>query len=295
MSDGAVAVESESANRQNRALGFWQMLHPLPSLMTVLASGAFILLAARGLPPLGTLLMLLVIETCRQFSISAFNDFFDREIDRGRAGKPVASGLISPRIAWAVGAVLALAALLLSLPFGPWLTLLTAIGLGGGLLYDVGLKYTAFSWLPFCIAFPTLPLWAWVGVHPSGEIPGKLLWVIPVAGVLVLGIHLADTIPDLDSDAQAGVRGLAHRLGLARSLVLCWAAFGVASVLTLLLWPFLDYRAEWYIPGLVVGLIFMGSGIVLYSAHRLSLKTMSLLLEMGALALAIGWVAAIIL
>jgi 4-hydroxybenzoate polyprenyltransferase len=288
-------IAAENAGRQNRALGFWQMLHPLPSLMTVLASGAFVLLAARGLPLLGTLLLLLVIETFRQFSISAFNDYFDRHIDRGRAGKPVASGLISPRVAWSVGAVLGIASLLLSLPFGPWLTLFTAIGLGGGLLYDVGLKYTVFSWLPFCIAFPTLPLWAWVGVHPSGDIPGRLFWVIPVAGVLVLGIHLADTIPDLDSDAEAGVRGLAHRFGLARSLTLCWTAFGLSSAMTLLLWPFLSYRAEWYIPGLVAALILMGLGIVLYSAHRLSLKTMSLLLETGALALAVGWVAATVL
>ena len=266
MSERVVAAKSEGADMQNRALGFWPMLHPLPSLMTVLASGAFIVLAARGLPPLGTLLLLLVIEMCRQFSISAFNDYFDREIDRGRAGKPVASGAISPRVAWVVGAALALAALLLSLPFGPWLALLTAVGLGGGLLYDVGLKYTAFSWLPFCIAFPTLPLWAWVGVHPSGDIPGRLWWVIPVAGVLVLGIHLADTIPDLDLDTQAGVRGLAHRLGLGRSLALCWAAFGVATALTLLLWPFLDYRAEWYLPGLVAALILMGWGLC-YIVH----------------------------
>jgi 4-hydroxybenzoate polyprenyltransferase len=263
--------------------------------MTVLASGAFILLAAHGFPAAGTLLLLLAIEACRQFSISAYNDYFDRHMDRGRADKPVALGIISPTAAWLAGATLGVAAIALSLGFGPWFVLLTAIGLGGGLLYDAGLKYTALSWLPFCIAFPTLPLWAWAGVHPSGDFPAKLLWVVPVAVVLVLGIHLADTIPDLESDTQAGVLGLAHRLGLARSLVLCWAAFGAAAAITLILWPLLGYRPEWYLPGLLAALILMAAAVVLYRGHRVRLKTMSLLLEVGALALAVGWVGAILL
>src|SRR5436190_5133078 len=185
---GEQAVTAQPAGRENRALAFWRMLHPLPSLMTVLASGAFLLLAARGLPPIQTMLGLLLIETCRQFSISAFNDYFDRYVDRGRPDKPVAAGIIGARVAWGFGAAFAVAAILLSLPFGPWLTLLTAIGLGGGLLYDAGLKYTTFSWLPFCTAFPTLPLWAWVGIHPDGPFPARLLWVVPVGVVLVLGI-----------------------------------------------------------------------------------------------------------
>jgi 4-hydroxybenzoate polyprenyltransferase len=288
-------MTAEPTTRENQTLSFWRMLHPLPSLMTVLASGAFILLAARGLPPVGTLLGLLFIEMCRQFSISAFNDYFDRFVDRGRPDKPVASGVISQRVAWAVGAALGIAAIFLSLPFGPWLTLLTAVGLAGGLLYDAGLKYTAFSWLPFCIAFPTLPLWAWAGVHPAGDFPTRLFWVIPVAAVLVLGIHLADTIPDLESDREAGVLGLAHRLGMSRSLALCWTAFGLAIAMTLLLGPFLGYKSEWYIPGLLIGMILMSCGIALYAAHHVSLKTMSLLLEVGALALAVGWVGALVL
>src|SRR3954471_5082661 len=171
MDDGPVATISDN---DNQARAFWRLLHPLPSLMTVLASGAFILLAAHGLPPWGTMLLMLLVETCRQFSISAFNDYFDRNIDRGRPEKPVASGVISPRVAWVVGALLGALALALAIPFGLSFVLLTAIGLGGGLLYDAGLKYTALSWLPFAVAFPTLPLWAWVGVHPDGTLPVQL-------------------------------------------------------------------------------------------------------------------------
>jgi 4-hydroxybenzoate polyprenyltransferase len=278
-----------------RIVAYWRLLHPVPSLMTVLAAGAFVLLAARGLPPLWLLVHLLAIETAMQFSISAFNDYFDRHIDAGREEKPVATGAIPPRMAWALGGALGLAALVLALPLGLWVAVLMAIGLGGGLLYDAGLKYTALSWLPFSIAFPTLPLWAWAGVHPGGDFPPRLWWVIPVAGVLVLGIHLADTIPDIARDTEAGVRGLAHRLGLRRSLALCWGAFGGAMILTLALWGIIPYRVEWYLPGLVVSGLLVLAGVLTYLKESARVKTMSLLLEMGAIVLAVGWLGAIML
>ncbi|HKP53031.1 MAG TPA: UbiA family prenyltransferase [Chloroflexia bacterium] len=280
---------------RGRIVAYWRLLHPVPSLMTVLAAGAFVLLAARGLPPVGLLVHLLLIETAMQFSISAFNDYFDREVDAGRAEKPVAMGAIDPRVAWALGLVLGASAILLAVPLGLWVTLLTAIGLGGGLLYDAGLKYTAFSWLPFSIAFPTLPLWAWAGVHPDGQFPARLWWVVPVAGVLVLGIHLADTVPDIARDTEAGVRGLAHRLGLRSSLALCWGAFAGALLLTLALWSVITYRAEWYLPGLVASALLMLMGVLTYLRDSTKVKTMSLLLEMGAIVLAVGWLGAIML
>jgi 4-hydroxybenzoate polyprenyltransferase len=253
------------------------------------------MLAARGVPPVERLLLLLGVETLMQFSISALNDYFDREVDKGRVNKPVARGIISPGSALWIGVILAIGAVALAVPLGGWVTLFTAIGLGGGLLYDVGLKYTAFSWLPFAIAFPTLPLWAWAGAYPDGEIPARLLWVWPVGAVLVLGIHLADTIPDLASDSAAGVRGLAHRLGLQGSLTLCWGAFAAALMLTLMLWAFIPYSAEWYLPGLAVGALLISAGIGLYLIDAKRVRVMSLLLEVGAMALAVGWVAGIML
>ena len=271
------------------------MLHPLPSIMTVVVAGAFVVLAAKGLPPLGRFVQLLAVETAMQFSISAFNDYFDRQVDAGRAEKPVASGQISPSLAWAVGLLLGVAALLLALPLGTWVTVFTAVGLGGGLLYDAGLKYTAFSWLPFSIAFPTLPLWAWAGASPEGAFPPQLFWVLPVGAVLVLGIHLADTIPDLAADTEAGVRGLAHRLGLSRSLALCWGAFAVGTLLTLALLPFLRYSLEWYLPGLILGTLLLSAGVMVYLRDPSKVRLMSLLLEVGAMSIAVGWVAGITL
>ena len=284
-----------SVPTMGRAASFWRLLHPVPSLLTVVAAGAFVLLAARGLPPPGRLLHLLAIETAMQFSISAFNDYFDRKVDAGRADKPVASGLVTPREALAVGAVLGVLALLLAALAGPWVALLTATGFAGGLLYDAGLKYTALSWLPFVVAFPTLPLWAWAGAAPDGQIPARLWWAVPVIAVTVVGVHMADTIPDLQTDTDAGVRGLAHRLGLKGSLALCWGAFAAALLLTLALSAILPYNTTWYVPGAVAGGLLVAGGILLYLRDPSKVRVMSLLLEVGAIAIAVGWLAGITL
>jgi 4-hydroxybenzoate polyprenyltransferase len=272
---------------------YWRLLHPVPSLLTVLVAGAFVLLAARGLPPIERFLLLLLIETLMQFSISALNDYFDRDVDRGRPDKPVALGLIRPEVALWLGAAFGMGAVLLALPLGVWVTLLTAVGLAGGLLYDAGLKYTAFSWLPFALAFPTLPLWAWAGAY--GSVPERLLWVWPVGAVLVIGIHLADTLPDLETDSAAGVRGLAHRLGPQVALFLCWGAFAGAVALTFALWAVIPYRVEWYVPGLVLGVLLIAGGIGVYLVNPGRVRLMSLMLEIGAIALAVGWVAGLML
>lgn len=112
---------------------------------------------------------------------------------------------------------------------------------------------------------------------------------------MVLGIHLADTLPDLTADTQAGIRGLAHRLGMQRAIGLCWGAFAAAALLTILLSAVIPYRYEWYLPSLLAGSLLMLLGVIIYLTNRSRIKLMALLLEIGALALAVGWVAAITL
>ena len=119
--------------------------------------------------------------------------------------------------------------------------------------------------------------------------------MIPVAGVLVLGIHLADTIPDIARDTEAGVRGLAHRLGLRKSLALCWGAFLGALLLTAVLWGVIPYRVEWYAPGAIASAALMFGGILIYIGNHAKVKAMSLLMETGAIVLAVGWLGGVML
>jgi 4-hydroxybenzoate polyprenyltransferase len=84
---------------------------------------------------------------------------------------------------------------------------------GSGLAYNLGLKGTVWSWLPYAVAFGALPAVAWVGVG-AGAPPW---WVVAVGSLLGVGAHLLNVLPDLAEDEQTGVRGLPHRLGERRT------------------------------------------------------------------------------
>ncbi len=154
-----------------------------------------------------------------QLSVGWCNDYVDRERDAasGRPDKPVARGAISPdSVRWAAGIAL-IAAVALSLLSGWRATLahVAALALAWG--YDLGLKATAFSVVPYTIAFGLLPVFVVLGL-PGAPLPP---WWAPLAGALLgAGAHFANTLPDLEADLATGVRGLPHRVGPRTSRML---------------------------------------------------------------------------
>jgi 4-hydroxybenzoate polyprenyltransferase len=148
-----------------------------------------------------------------QFSISALNEWADRDLD-WRAGRqrPIPLGLLSPGAALSVAVALAVGAFVLSAlsNLGPVALLLVAVGIACGWVYDLWLKGTPLSFLPFAIAFPLMPFW--IGLL-AGR-PASALDVLFLGGSpLATAIHLADAIPDRDRDRAAGLRTLAVALG----------------------------------------------------------------------------------
>ena len=93
--------------------------------------------------------------------------------------------------------------------------------------YNLGLKSTPFSWLPYALAFGGLPVFV-VMAEPGAGAPAAWL---PLAGALLgVGAHLVNTLPDLDDDEATGVRGLPHRLGPRRTRVLAVVTLCGASL-----------------------------------------------------------------
>jgi 4-hydroxybenzoate polyprenyltransferase len=167
-----------------------------------------------GIGPLdGRLWWIAAIMVLVQFSISALNDWADADLDR-RAGRrrPIPFGLVSPGAALSVAVACAVGAFLLGAlsDLGPIPLLLVGIGLACGWAYDLKLKPTPLSFLPFAIAFPLMPFW--IGMI-AGR-PASSLGVLFLGGSpLATAIHLADAIPDRDRDRVAGLRTLAVALG----------------------------------------------------------------------------------
>ena len=94
-----------------------------------------------------------------QFSVGLSNDWLDAERDRrsGRTDKPVALGWISvpaARTASAVTGVLGLAA---TVSLGADATVAHGIFIASGWAYNLWLKRTALSVLPYVVGFGTLP------------------------------------------------------------------------------------------------------------------------------------------
>lgn len=179
---------------------------------------------------LGTGLLVTAAVLAGQLSIGWGNDWLDRERDRraGRVDKPVAGGLIAARTVRRAAVLAAVSCVALSLASGPpGLLHLAAVGSGWG--YNLGLKSTPASVLPFAVSFGLLPAYVVAAVSGPGSAPA---WLIAAAALLGSGAHFANVLPDLADDEAAGVRGLGHRLG-RRGCVLAAIILLGAAVLTL--------------------------------------------------------------
>lgn len=178
---------------------------------------------AQGLTPGRTVLVVLAV-LAGQLSIGWSNDLLDRGRDRAsaRSDKPLATGDGSVTAVATACGVAVLLTVVLSLAVGllPGLVHLGCVACGWA--YNLGLKATAWSWLPYAGAFGGLTFFVALA---DGDLPP---WWWPVAaGLLGVGAHLVNVLPDVDDDLATGVRGLPHRLGKR------WIAPAAAAVLAL--------------------------------------------------------------
>ena len=154
--------------------------------------------------------------TALQVAIGALNDLVDVPLDAGRKpGKPIPAGLVSPAAARFISALGAAIGVALAVPSGAALVALAAIVLGIGWAYDLWAKGTAWSWLPFAVGIPILPVYGWLGA--SGTIPDWLVVLVPLGMLVGAGLAVANARADAERDAGAGTDSVALALGDGRS------------------------------------------------------------------------------
>jgi 4-hydroxybenzoate polyprenyltransferase len=171
-----------------------------------------------------------VAMTALQASIGSLNDIVDAPRDRGRTpAKPIPGGLVSVTEAWAVaigGAALGLA---LAVPSGTATVVLALVVLAIGYTYDLAFKGTAWSWLPFAIGIPLLPVFGWLGA--TGGLPSSFTILLPVAVIAGAALAVANARADVERDAAAGVDSVATRLGSERAWAVNGGLLGVVIIL----------------------------------------------------------------
>ncbi|MEZ4522675.1 MAG: UbiA family prenyltransferase [Thermomicrobiales bacterium] len=208
-------------------LGYVRLIHPVPVLFVMIGTAAFGLLAAGGNPDLARFFLMIAAMLGGQIAIGAHNEWRDRQHDaRHQPEKPIPAGLVNPRhVRPIVAGGLALGAVA-GIALGFWPFALLAIGTGSGFVYNIWLKRTPLSGIPYLMSLPLLPIWATL-VMDSFE--PRLIWLYPLGGAYVVAVHLAQSLSDITGDRASGTRGLAVVLGRRRTQQAIWIiAIGTA-------------------------------------------------------------------
>ncbi|MEJ7795070.1 MAG: UbiA family prenyltransferase [Nocardioides sp.] len=227
-----------------RALG--GAAHPGPALAVTVLTG--LLSIPAGLAP-GEAALVTAAVLAGQLSIGWSNDLIDLARDRqvGRIDKPLATGAVSPVVVRAACAVAVAATVALSLACGLVAGVVHLGCVAAGWAYNLGVKSTLWSWVPYALAFGGLPVFVQLAGSPS-ELPPL---GIPLAGALLgVGAHLVNVLPDLADDAATGIRGLPHRLGPTWAPVAAVAVLVAASVSVAV-----GTTSSWRIMGPALGLV----------------------------------------
>ena len=257
--------------RFDRPTGIWLLM--LPGWQGVALADA---MEHRG-PDLSLMGEILIGAALMRAAGCAYNDIVDRDIDAKvarTAGRPIPSGQISVRQAWAFVVACSLGGLAILLTLPP-----VAVGLGVASLALVaaypfmkritwwpqawlGLTFNWGALLGFSAATGAGPeFWRGMAPHVLGDpvlfravaadgalkLPAILLYA---AGVFwTLGYDTIYAIQDIEDDALAGVKSSARRLGEQAPLAIL--AFYLASLALLLAMGSLADLGPWYFIGLI--------------------------------------------
>ena len=202
--------------------------HIGPCVAVTLIASALALAGGRG----GGTVWVAAAVFAGQLSIGWANDWLDEDRDRaaGRSDKPVVTGAVAARTLRTAALVAFGACAVLSLASGPAAAAVHLLAVGFGWAYDLGLKRTAASVVPYLAAFGLLPAFVALGLE-AGRLPPW--WIVVGGGLLGAAAHFTNAIPDLEVDARTGVRGLPQRLGAGRSLAASAVLLAVTGAVVL--------------------------------------------------------------
>jgi 4-hydroxybenzoate polyprenyltransferase len=166
-----------------------------------------------------------------QLSVGWSNDWVDADRDRAvaRPDKPVVQGL-SVATVRAAALLAAGACVPLSLALGWRAGLAHLVAVVSAWAYNLRLKATVVSWLPFALSFGVVPSIVTLVRHAWPP-----WWATTAGARLGVAAHAANVLPDLAQDRLTGVRGLPQRLG-ARGAAWLAGSCLVAAALVLSPW-----------------------------------------------------------
>ena len=202
-------------------------IHPGPAVAVTLAAT---LLAVTWGATAGTALLVAAAALTGQLTVGWTNDLVDRDRDHrvGRRDKPLATGEVAASTVLVATATAIVVTVTASLALGVRAGGLHLLLVATGWAYNLGLKRTVLSWLPYAVCFGGLP----VVVSLAARDAAGQGWTVLAGALLGTGAHLVNAVPDLEDDRLTGVVGLPHRLGARRSIDAATGLLVAGSVVT---------------------------------------------------------------
>jgi 4-hydroxybenzoate polyprenyltransferase len=205
----------------SRAGRILALTHPTAVLLFSLVAWLLAVLTLGEVPPARLSAALVAAMAAAQASTGLFNEVFDWRLDLAtKPWRAIPAGMISPAAAAAAAAALLCAGLAFAAMLSPAAPLVLFAGAGMAIAYSAKLKRTAFSWVPYAVSYPLLPVWVLTALDRYDP---RILVIYPLAWPFALAVHLCNQLRDFDEDATLGVRGLVQHLGKSRSTSLCLA------------------------------------------------------------------------
>jgi 4-hydroxybenzoate polyprenyltransferase len=166
-----------------------------------------------------------------QLLVGWTNDLYDfrDDLKHNRVKKPLVAGDQKPaELKRAIFIVLPIAIIVnLFGPLGFKAGAISILGIGIGVSYNFYLKPTAFSPIPYALAFGLLP--AALVISTDRTPP---LWMYWAGALLGMAAHFANVLKDFREDKESGIESLPIRLGRIPSRLIT-ATFLIAATLIL--------------------------------------------------------------
>lgn len=265
--EGSASMSSSRRHPLSAVVRAYVVLpHLTPIVAVMTGSALFAFVASGGWLGGVDFTMLMLAMFGGQIAIGAVNELVDVELDRvSKPSKPLVAGLATERGARVMVGTGMVLMILGSLRFSLVAFVLCALGTGLGVAYSFWFKRTPWSWVPYVLAIPLLPIWVWTAL---GEVPEALVVLYPIAVPAIVALQIAQSIPDIGADRSVGVRTLAATLGEQRA---AWAA-RLLVILSVLL-------GVWFAPGVLsdpryvtasglIAVTLMGVDVMVWRTNR---------------------------
>ncbi len=211
--------------RFDRPIGWWLLFWP----------GAWaIALAGGAIARWDMILWILLGSIAMRGAGCVYNDIVDRDLDRQvarTAARPLASGAVSLKVAWAWLAALSLIGLIVLLQLRPYAQIISLASLALVAAYPFMKRITWWPQAWLGLVFSWAALTGWSEIVGSLTLPGLTLYAGSI--LWVIGYDTIYALQDREDDALVGVRSSALRMGrrvktgvglFYIGALACWAA-----------------------------------------------------------------------